>query len=68
MERRKSGEEGGQEGMTRSVLQCTNQESGFSAYIYKAGVDVICSFHSSWPKPDSSKVVCMEDKYRSVGT
>ena len=46
MEKRESGEE--EESTIRSVYSVqTKSES--SAYVYKAGVDIICSFHSSWP-------------------
>ena len=42
-------EDGEEEESTIRSVYSVRTKSESSAYVYKAGVDIICSFHSSWP-------------------
>ena len=49
VERRRMEEDGEEEESTIRSVYSVQTKSESSAYVYKAGVDIICSFHSSWP-------------------
>jgi len=46
---RRMEEDGEEEESTIRSVYSVQTKSESSAYVYKAGVDIICSFHSSWP-------------------
>ena len=49
VERRRMEVDGEEEESTIRSVYSVQTKSESSAYVYKAGVDIICSFHSSWP-------------------